>query len=75
VPTATVSTPIRWDEVSDAEPEDLTIATVPARYAELGDLHAGIDDAVFEIDPLIEWAERDEREGAEVPDEPEEADD
>ena len=39
----------------------------PTRYAELGDLHAGIDDAVFSIDPLLEWAERDEREGAEDP--------
>ena len=41
---------------------DFTIATMPARFAELGDLHAGIDDAVFDIEPLLEWAERDERE-------------
>ena len=34
--------------------------TVPARFAELGDLHAGIDDAVFAIDELLEWADRDE---------------
>ena len=47
VPDATVSTPITWDEVDDVEPSDCTIATVPARFAELGDLHAGIDDAVF----------------------------
>jgi hypothetical protein len=51
------------------------MATVPARFAELGDLHAGIDQAVFRIDELLEWAERDERAGAEdagVPeDEPE----
>ena len=39
----------------------------------LGDLHAGIDEAVFDIAPLLEWAERDEAEGAEVPPEPEEA--
>ena len=45
---------------------------MPARYAELGDLHAGIDDAVFDINPLLEWAARDEREGHEVPDLPEE---
>ena len=70
-PEATVSTPIRWDEVDDAEPRDLTIATVPARYAELGDLHAGIDDAVFDLAPLLEWADRDERDGAETPDLPE----
>ena len=46
---------------------------MPARYAELGDLHAGIDDAVFEIDPLIEWADRDERNGADEPPDPESA--
>lgn len=66
-PEGTVSTPIRWDEVDDVEPRELTIATVPERYAALGDLHAGIDEAVFSIDTLIEWAERDEREGAEDP--------
>ena len=40
---------------------DFTIATMPARFAELGDLHAGIDDAVWSIEPLLEWADRDER--------------
>ena len=45
----TVSAPIAWDEVDDVEPRDLTIATMPARYARLGDLHAGIDDAVFSL--------------------------
>jgi hypothetical protein len=41
---------------------DFTIATMPARFAELGDLHAGIDDPAFtwSIEPLLEWAERDE---------------
>jgi len=63
-PRAPVSTPITWDEVDTVDPEDCTIATVPARFAALGDLHAGIDTAVFRIDPLVEWAERDEREGA-----------
>ena len=73
-PEGTVSTPIRWDEIDDVNPRDFTIATVPKRYAEVGDLHAGIDDAVFDLAPLLEWAERDEREGAEVPPEPDEAD-
>jgi DNA ligase D len=54
----TVSTPIRWDEIDDVDPHDLTIATVPERFARLGDLHAGIDDAVFSLEPLLEWAER-----------------
>ena len=58
-PDARVSTPIRWDEIDDVEPGDFTIATVPARFAELGDLHSGIDDAVFSLDTLLEWADRD----------------
>ena len=62
-----MSTPVRWDEVDDVDPRDFTIATVPARFAELGDLHAGIDDAVFDLAPLLEWADRDERDGAETP--------
>jgi len=73
-PTGTVSTPIRWDEVDDVEPQDCTIATVPTRFAEIGDLHAGIDDAVFDLSPLLEWAERDEKEGADTPPDPEDDD-
>jgi DNA ligase D len=72
-PEATVSTPIRWDEVDAVEPGDFTIATVPARFAELGDLHADIDEHVFDIAPLLEWADRDEAAGAEPPAEPDEA--
>ncbi|MCU1391065.1 MAG: hypothetical protein JWL72_4403 [Ilumatobacteraceae bacterium] len=63
-PDARVSTPITWDEILDVDPSALTIRTVPDRFAALGDLHAGIDDAVFSISTLLEWAERDEREGA-----------
>jgi DNA ligase D len=66
-PQGTVSTPLAWNEVDDANPEDFTIATVPARYAVKGDLHAGIDEAVFDLAPLLEWADRDEREGLPVP--------
>src|SRR6188472_1177117 len=69
-PIGTVSAPIRWDEVDDCHPDDFTIATMPARYAEIGDLHAAIDDAVFDIAPLLEWAARDERAGEETPPEP-----
>ncbi|NLE82428.1 MAG: ATP-dependent DNA ligase [Rhodococcus sp.] len=58
IPEATVSTPVRWDEIDDLDPRDFTIDTVPARYAELGDLHDGIDDAVFDLAPLLAWADR-----------------
>ncbi len=57
----TVSAPITWEEIDGVEPGDLTIATMPGRYAELGDLHAGIDDAPFSLEKLLEWAARDER--------------
>src|SRR6201999_906630 len=50
VPEARVSTPIRWDELADVDPREFTIATVPARFAELGDLHAGIDDTAYSLD-------------------------
>jgi len=63
----TVSTPIRWDEVDAVEPDDFTLRTVPARFAELGDLHAGIDDTAFDLSPLLRWAERDEKAGLEGP--------
>lgn len=57
-PQATVSTPVRWDEIPDIHPSDFTIATVPERYRRLGDLHADIDNAVFDLSPLIERADR-----------------
>jgi DNA ligase D len=69
VPTATVSTPVTWDEIQDLDPRDFTIRTVPARFAELGDLHATIDDHAHSLDTLLEWADRDEKAGLTVPDE------
>ncbi|MGW6729421.1 non-homologous end-joining DNA ligase [Nocardia sp. NPDC055029] len=58
VPAATVSTPVRWTEIDDIHPRDFTIETVPARYAALGDIQAGMDGAVFDIAPLLELADR-----------------
>jgi DNA ligase D len=71
VPEALVSAPLRWDEIAAAAPHDFTILTMPARFAEQGDLHAEIDDAVFELTPLLDWAARDERAGAADPGAPE----
>lgn len=62
-PEGTVSAPLTWAELADAEPGDFTIATMPARFAEIGDPHAGIDDTEFSLAPLLDWAERDERDG------------
>ena len=59
VPEATVSTPITWDEIDDVEPGQCTIATVPGRFAKLGDLHKGIDDSPYSLGTLLEWADRD----------------
>ena len=66
----TVSTPVTWDEIADVEPQDCTIATVPERFAEVGDLHASIDDVAHDLTLLLEWAERDEAAGHEGPAEP-----
>ena len=60
-PTGPVSAPVTWEELPDVETEDFTIATMPERFARLGDLTAGIDQAVWSIEPLLEWADRDER--------------
>ena len=54
-----MSTPLSWDEIDTVDPRQFTIATVPARFAELGDLHQGIDDHAYPLDTLLEWADRD----------------
>jgi len=59
VPEGTVSTPFSWDELPDIAPKELTLATVPARFARTGDPHASIDDVAHRLDTLLEWADRD----------------
>ncbi|MFI6044813.1 non-homologous end-joining DNA ligase [Nocardia sp. NPDC051321] len=54
---AQVSTPIAWSELDNVAPDELTIATVPARLAELGDPWAA--RAPQSIAPLLEMSERD----------------
>ena len=62
-PDAAVSAPVTWDELPDVETEDFTMTTMPERFARLGDIQAGMDDAVCDLRVLLEWVERDEKEG------------
>jgi len=60
---ATVSAPVTWAELTDVEPDDFDLRTVPKRFAKIGDPHAGIDDVAHDIAPLLEWSARDEKAG------------
>ncbi len=63
VPDARVSCPLEWAEVADVDPGELRLDTVPARLRERGDPSASIDEDPGEIEPLLELAARDERDG------------
>jgi len=60
---ARVSTPLHWREVPDCDPADFTLFTVPQRFREQGDPHAGMDSAAGSIEQLLELAARDEADG------------
>jgi hypothetical protein len=62
-PDARVSAPLSWDEVDDADPADFTLATMPGRFASIGDRHAAIDEHPGLLDGLLELSARHEREG------------
>jgi DNA ligase D len=66
-PDARVSAPLRWNELDEATPQDFTIATMPARYDQLGDLHHDIDDHPFDISELLEQADRLDADGTSEP--------
>ncbi|GHG52401.1 non-homologous end-joining DNA ligase [Streptomyces griseocarneus] len=61
-PHAPVSAPLRWEELTDAVPEDFDLATMPARFAEVGDLHADMDARPGSLEAALDLAARDERE-------------
>src|SRR5579875_114871 len=63
LPDARVSTPLAWSEVPDCDPTDFTILTVPRRCEQIGDPHAGMDDAPGSLEKLLELAARDEAAG------------
>jgi DNA ligase D len=60
---ATVSAPVTWDELATVEPNDFDLRTMPKRFAEIGDPHAGIDEVAHDLAPLLDWVARDERDG------------
>jgi DNA ligase D len=62
-PGAPVSAPLTWNELADVAPEDFTVATMPTRFAGVGDRHASIDEAVHSLQPLLDLYESDEAEG------------
>ena len=61
-PGAQVSAPLHWDEIETLHPDDLTIASVPARLA-AGDPWNGIDGQPQSLEPLLELNERDRAAG------------
>ncbi|MBA3689308.1 MAG: DNA primase [Chloroflexi bacterium] len=63
VPDARVSAPLLWSEVPTVELADFTVKTMPDRYSRLGDVEAGIDEAVGSLDGLLELSARDEAGG------------
>jgi bifunctional non-homologous end joining protein LigD len=60
---ARVSTPLAWDEVAGVRPEELTLRTVPARYAAIGDPAARMDEHPCSIEKLLELAREQEQRG------------
>jgi DNA ligase D-like protein (predicted polymerase) len=62
-PTGFISAPITWDELADVAIEDFPLDRFRDRYAKVGDLTDGIDEAAGRIDTLLEWMARDEENG------------
>jgi bifunctional non-homologous end joining protein LigD len=63
LPDARVSAPLHWHEVPDCEPAAFTVLTIPKRFAEIGDPHAGMDAAPGSLEKLLELAAKDEAAG------------
>jgi bifunctional non-homologous end joining protein LigD len=62
-PDARVSAPLSWDELDSCDPADFTLATMPARFAKIGDRHAEIDQHAGSLERLLELSAKHEREG------------
>jgi DNA primase len=62
-PDARVSCPVTWDELPSVELAQFTVATVPPRFAAIGDPHETIDDVSYSLDPLLDLVAKHERDG------------
>ena len=60
---ARVSAPLTWEETVECDPADFTLVTMPARFASVGDRHAGIDERPGSLEALLELSARHERDG------------
>ena len=58
-PGGQVSTPLTWDELEEIHPDELTLASVPARVAAAGDPWAAIAAEPQTIEPLLAMYDRD----------------
>jgi DNA ligase D-like protein (predicted polymerase) len=63
LPDARVSAPLQWQEVSDCDPADFTVLTMPKRFAEIGDPHIHMDNSADSLEGLLDLAAKDEAEG------------
>jgi bifunctional non-homologous end joining protein LigD len=62
-PDARVSAPLTWDEVDACDPGDFTLATMPRRFAEVGDRHADMDRHPGSLEGLLELSAQHQRDG------------
>ncbi len=63
LPDARVSAPLMWSEVAECDPAEFTVATMPGRFAAMGDPHAAMYEEARGLEPLLELAARDQAEG------------
>ena len=63
LPDARVSAPLQWQEVSDCDPADFTVLTMPKRFSEIGDPHADMNKSAGSLEGLLDLAAKDEAEG------------
>jgi DNA ligase D len=62
-PGGPVSAPVSWEELPEVTPEQFTVASMPARFAQLGDPHAEINATAHSLQPLLDLYERDLADG------------